>query len=87
MAHDAKISLVVIWSDELKAAAQLLAQARDAEDPDESDRLAAQAYRACEVALRGVEAEHAVPVIGDGAIREAATRYLAARAAQREGGG
>lgn len=64
-----ELKVTVVWADELRTAAKLLQEARDAAsaepvDEEKVQALFTQAYAACEVALFGIKDDDGLVILG-----------------------
>lgn len=64
-----EMKVTVVWADELRAAAKLIQEARDAAsnepvDEEKAQSLFTQAYAACEVALFGIKDDDGLIILG-----------------------
>ena len=79
------VKVTIVWADELRIAAKLLQEARDAAaaepvDEEKAQSLFTQAYAACEVALFGIKDDDGLVILGSEQLH---CEALARRAANR----
>ena len=75
MASTAKLNLCILWEDELRQAAKLLAKALAIYHnvPENEYALAAaEAYAACAAALHGLTDDHSVAMLTSGHLKQVA---------------
>lgn len=69
MTREINMKVTVVWADELRVAAKLLQEARDAasaetQNEELAQSLFTQAYAACEVALFGIKDDYGLVILG-----------------------
>ena len=73
MADKVKFKLVVLWEDELRFAARLLRQVLDTPEDGRAEAMI-EAYRACQVALWGIDDDCVLAMLGNSEIKSRARR-------------